>query len=245
MWNESGLFENTDVILILDCYFGPAAICGLEEKDRSVEIIAAVGMDQKAFGNASTNARFQQRTFTSRLADEVAQVLGNVDNATISFAETIGRMRATSQPERLPEYSLKLGHIGIRLSIPDTSRTRSPGSASRHSKSSSSGSAVSASPLMAVFKVHLEGTTSSSVEVQKFVDWIYSLDPNIGLELNGVFKTRSIDLIFHAPWHIWASLNGLSGFDLVCETYRRNRLSYFQQRTAPPRQSQVRLENVR
>lgn len=80
---------------------------------------------------------------------------------------------------------------------------------------------------MAVFKVHLDAVDASSVEVSKLMEWIYSLNPNIGLELCGVFQTHSTDLIVHAPWEIWAALNGLSGFHFIYETFGHNRLPDF------------------
>lgn len=45
---------------------------GIDGQKRSVEIIASVGHDHKALGNPSDLARIVNRTFTSRLVDEVA-----------------------------------------------------------------------------------------------------------------------------------------------------------------------------
>lgn len=107
-----------------------------------MEIVAAVGAEQKAFGNPAANPRVQTETFTSRLSDEVAQLVGNAEVVTVSFSEIIANMRKSSNPDRLPEYVLKVGHSRIRIAIPESSRTRqqgpfaASGRVARHSKSS-------------------------------------------------------------------------------------------------------------
>lgn len=52
--------------------------------------------------------------------------------------------------------------------------------------------------LMTAFKVYLEGTNGLNIEFQKLIDWIYTFNPNIRLELNRGFQTRSIELLFYA-----------------------------------------------
>lgn len=64
--------ERTDAVTILDnCYSGNA-IRGSSSTERTAELLAAVSMDQKAYGNLNDMARIQNRTFTARLAGEVA-----------------------------------------------------------------------------------------------------------------------------------------------------------------------------
>lgn len=230
LWSPTGDFNNADVILILDCCYSGTVTRGIKQDDKSVEIIAAAGMDQEAHGNASNLLRLQKRTFTSRLADGVAQVVGDKDKSSIAFAEIIATMRKASNLERLPEYFLRQGKIGIRLAIPNTSRIKAQGpmslqeKQSRHTKSFSSDMAPSGPSLMAVFKIHLKQVDSTSPEVAKLVEWIHSLNPNIGFELNGVFQGHSTHILLHAPWHTWAVLNGLPGFDLICETFGGNQM---------------------
>lgn len=157
-WGDDENFYKTDFILILDCCYGGMATLGLKLEDRTVEIVSSVGMNQKAHGNPSDIARIQHNTFTTRLANEVAQAVGNPSEPTISFSELVTIMRQKSHVDRLPEYALKLGNVGVRLTISITSRTRlqetMPPSerVSRHFKSSSSRSAASESPPMAVFR---------------------------------------------------------------------------------------------
>ena len=123
LYRNSAEFTNADVIIILDCCFRGAATRAIGQDERSVEIIAAVGSSQEAFRNASNQIRLQQKTFTSSLADEVARVVGNPAKSSVAFAEIISFMRAVSNPDRLPEYRLRRGTIGIRLGIPEKSRS--------------------------------------------------------------------------------------------------------------------------
>lgn len=123
LYRNSAQFTNADVIIVLDCCFGAVATRAIGQEERSVEIIAAVGSSQAAFGNASNQVRLQQKTFTSRLADEVARVVENPAKSSVAFAEIINSMRAVSNPDRLPEYRLRRGTIGIRLGIPEKSRS--------------------------------------------------------------------------------------------------------------------------
>lgn len=203
----------------------------MKQADRSVEIVAAVGSTQEALGNESHLVRIQKHTLTSRLADEVARAVGDPARTSIAFTEIIASLRKVSSPERLPEYFLRRGTVGIRLAIPDKSRTSVPrpmlssGSGSGHMwSSSSSGTAPSASSLVAIFKIHVENANSMSPEIGKLVERIHTLHPSIGLELNGVFQGHSTEIFLLAPWSTWAILNGLSGFQLLCETRGRNRL---------------------
>ena len=47
----------------------------------------------------------------------------------------------------------------------------------------------------------------------------------MGLEITGVYQTRSTMIIFHTAWSLWAQLAGLPGFSLICEATGRNRIS--------------------
>lgn len=244
-WEPEVVFDKTDVVIILDCCFSAKAARGTIQEDRTVEIISAVGMAQKALGNPSDVARFRNRTFTARLADEVARMIGSPDKTSITFSELVAKMREISQPERLPEYALKLGGTSVRLSISKIKSqgvVPSSGKSHGHFKSSSSGSSDAENP-MAIFKIHLGQADSSSDEVIKLVEWIHTLHPTIGLELTGVFRGRSTELIFHAPWILWKMLDGLHCFDLVCETFGRNKLSEIPSQKKI--QSREQLENLR
>lgn len=132
-----------------------------------------------------------------------------------------------TQPYGLTSYFVYLLPVTrhVRLPIPNTSRTLLQGVApSRHSKSSSFDSTTSKSVVTTVFKAHIENANSSYVEIKKLVDWIHTLNSSIGLELSGVYQSRSTELINHVPWTICVLLNGLSGFGLICETFGRNKL---------------------
>lgn len=248
-------FQNTDAVLILDSCFSGLATRGTDDRNRSVEIIASVGLDQSAHGNSSDNARLQNKTFTSQLADEISRRIGNQEITSISFAEVIDELRRTGHPERLPQYRLQLGRVGVRIAIPTQAELpphprpagQSGDSSQRHqrvvSSESSVGSIATVPPkVMAIFKVHLEGTNAESPEVLKLVQWLHSLNPNIGLQLNGVYMARSTAILFMAPWYLWAQLRERRGFSLVCETFGSNmlpamlsRLSQHQHQQQSPR----------
>ncbi|KAI9787655.1 MAG: hypothetical protein M1839_000186 [Geoglossum umbratile] len=233
-YNNSG-FEMTDVVLILDSCYSAQATRGFEAASRSVEIICSVGTHQKALGNASDLARVQNRTFTSRLADSVAQSVSKGDSSSVSFVEIVEELRGKSLPERLPEYSLHVGRVGIR--VPILGQARLPphlraytGHRQTPSGSSASEGSSTATPetsrLTAVFSAHL-GDNPSSEEVKKLVEWVHALNPAIGLELTGIHRSQSTVLVMVAPWHIWAQLKGLPGLALVCNSFGQNMLPSF------------------
>jgi hypothetical protein len=122
----------------------------------------------------------------------------------------IASMREVSNSNRISVYFLRQGKIGISLLIPNQSRTKvqrpMPSSKRefRHTKSSSSGTAASASGLMAVFKIHLENANSMSSEVGKLVEWIHRLHSSNDLELSDVFQGNSTGTVVYAPWSTWA-----------------------------------------
>lgn len=229
-WTDEVVLDRVDVIIILDCCYSVTSARGSPKADRTVEIVSAMGMSQKALGNPSTVARIQNRTFTSRLADEIAKTIGNPEKSSFCFAEIVAQIRGTSRLECVPEYALKLGGPSIRLSIP---RPRpqagtSSGKSHDHSRSSSSISATPDNDVMAIFTVRSNNADISDDEVSRLVEWIHSLHPSIGLELTGIYRGRSTDSIFfHAPWALWTMLDGLDDWQLICEPFGRNRLGQF------------------
>lgn len=237
MLSDKEPFRNSDVILILESCFAGTAIRGMDSRDRSLEVIASVGYDQSALGNPFDYVHLQNRTFTSRLTDEVAKRIGREDVSTISFAKIVDELRKKSNPDRLPQYCLQVGRAEVRIPIPSTAKVpphlrlealsgSSPIHHRRLTSSESSAGYEASTPqaVIAIFKVHLENTNAASPEVVKLVQWIHSLNPNIGLILSGVYMSRSTELIFMAPRHLWAKLCLHRGFSLVCETFGSDRL---------------------
>jgi hypothetical protein len=175
--NEDPL-RDTDVVLIIDsCYSGHATRG--QALGRSVEIIAAVGAEQRAFGNPSELARVQRRTFTSRLADEVA-IRACRGNRSVSFAEIVGVLRNASNPDRLPEYQLRMGRVGTRVPLLGEAAPSAGIASERRRVSLSESSTFSPSPptpeYAAVFTVHLTDTDPENVEMKNLINWIHSLD---------------------------------------------------------------------
>lgn len=81
---------------------------------------------------------------------------------------------------------------------------------------------ISPARLMPYFEVHLSGTDLESAETVKSIYWIDTLNSNIGLELNGVYMSNSIDMFFSGPWPTWAKLSHLPRFELMCEAHSIN-----------------------
>ena len=104
----------TDICMILDCCYSGLATRGTDTGDWSGELVASVGPDQKALGNWSYLTRLQNKTFTSRIADEVAREVGR-GATSINLAAIIATLRQHSNPEIIPIYHLKSGNHGIRI----------------------------------------------------------------------------------------------------------------------------------
>ena len=249
---------DTDIVLILDSCFSGTATRATNIEDRSVEIVASVGQSQMALGNIPDLARVQYRTLTSRLADEVARQVGQ-GASSIAFVDLIENLRLTSQPQRMPEYKLRVGKVGIRVpnlgysSVPP--HLRLSGQQRRRASLSQptmlapmmSRLSVDTPRLSAVFKVHVRSDDPTGEEAHNLVKWVHSLSPALGLELVGVYKTHSTEFLFHAPYYVWAQLNGLPGYSLVCESIGRNLLpelvSKIETKAAPSRLT-VQSENI-
>ncbi|KAI9673864.1 MAG: hypothetical protein M1817_002070 [Caeruleum heppii] len=237
--NDFGL-DQTDVVLILDSCFSGLATRGLLDQDRSVEILASVGTTQQALGNHPDLARVQNRTFTSRLTDEVVRRVGRRNTSSVSFAEVVGELRRQSHAQRLPQYHLHLGKLGIRIPIlREQTWDRRQDSLSETSWSSQDdGRASTIPPYRAVFTIHLPSATVGSQELEKFLEWLQSLDSSIGLELTGVYEARSVKLMLEADWHIWAKLAGHQNLSLVCDVFGQNRLKDFLPKHQLPEEQQ-------
>jgi hypothetical protein len=255
-FDESDVPPDTDVCMILDACYSGVATRGVEGRNWTAELVAAVGPQQKALGNWSYLARTQNKTFTSRVADEVAREVGK--GATgISLADIVSTLRQHSSSDRKPIYQLKAGMFGIRIpnlknvSFPPHQRTFSqhqrrqaalsaPAASSSVLPSITSPSHGSLQPfatpsgLSAVFQVHLNAVDPTGPEAQKLLDWLLSLGEELGIKLMGVYKTKSTTMLFHVPWVLWAHLDGLSGFELVCEPTGRNLLGPLMNRIQSP-----------
>ncbi|KAI9766247.1 MAG: hypothetical protein M1840_006661 [Geoglossum simile] len=228
---EDSTFCDADIILILDSHYSGAATRDSPLTTRSVEVVAAVKADSEII------AEIKNDTFTSRLAEMVLQHVRRGDSS-ISFAELVSELRESNYPDRYPEYWLRTGRVGVRVpvlanvSVPLHYRTlMSPNSlATGHRNSGirdilrSSSPSASTSNYMALFSVRIGDADASSEEVRKLVEWVHSLDPSIGLEVTNVYPSYPTVIIFYSPWSLWAQLNGLPGFSLICEALGRDKL---------------------
>ena len=246
LFDESEVPPDTDVCIILDACYNGVAMRGAGGRNWTAELVASVGSQQKALGNWSYLARTRNKTFTSRVADEVAREVGK-GAVDISLADIVSTLRQHSSSDRMPVYQLKAGTLGIRIPnlknipVPSHQRTLSQHQREQAALSTPAFSSVllsitspshgSLQPsattpgLSAVFQVHLKAVDPTGPEAQKFLDWLFSLGAELGIELIGVYKTNSTTtMLFHVPWVLWAHLDGLPGFELVCEPTGRNLL---------------------
>jgi hypothetical protein len=223
------LLSNVDLIMIYDSCYSGLATRGFESIGRSVEVLFAVDVAQKALGNFTDVARTQNIKFIVRLATEVARRVGRGDTA-ISFAQVIGELRNSSQSELMPAYTLESGNVGIRISLRMTKEPPRPSSIGHQSgsfESSVATSSSSASRATVIFKVRLKECSpdDDGPEVSKLVEWLHTLHPNLGLELSGINESGSIILLMEGLWPLWVELRGLSGFEIMADTFGDNRLS--------------------
>lgn len=100
--------ERTDVVIILDSYFSGNVIRATPSTERTVELLAAVSADQRAFGIPSDSARIRNRTFTARLAGEVAIRRGRKEKSLV-LSDVLADLRSQSNVGRLPVFETVAG----------------------------------------------------------------------------------------------------------------------------------------
>ena len=112
---------DVDVVMIIDsCCSGSATRALPTQTRRVVEILAACEPEATALGNkpssAAVKARTQNRTFSAKLADIIAEQKGKGE--PLSFAEMMTIVEKDS-PKIKPFYNLFIGSTSVRLPFPD------------------------------------------------------------------------------------------------------------------------------
>ncbi|KAL1855091.1 hypothetical protein Plec18170_004507 [Paecilomyces lecythidis] len=191
-----------DVVIVLDCCYSCLAPKAAQPVSRSVEILAAA--DANARGAHVPGERV---SFSAELAAKVAQ-LKETGRQTIDMAELIAIVRAES-PERKPTHTMPLGISSACLPFPG----------------SVPGAAHPAGPptLRAVFGIKVDQDFSDQ-ELRDLIGWLHSLNPNVGLTLEGVYKTSSTGFIFQGSYAIYSKLKGLPSVKLIFECSTPNYL---------------------
>ena len=244
--------EQVDVVIILDSCFSGNVIRATPLANWTVELIAAVSADQLAFGNPSDSARIVNRTFTAKLAREVALRRRGREEKSLVLLDVIATPRSHSNTERLPLFQPLAGSKSIRIPLKlrignNSILSRPPRRALGCSESSEN-----ATPnLRVIFILHIDWTPNDN-DLQSLVDWIIGLDSSLGLELTGVHLSWSTLLTFSALWRVWANLQGLPSFNFVAEVFGENLLltlacSPFSQVVVPIAQTslnELKSENV-
>lgn len=105
-----------------------------------MQLIAAVSADQLALGSRSDSARTVNRTFTAKLAEEVAIRRGREEKSLV-LSDVIANLRSHSNAERLPLFQTIAGSKAIRIPLKprigiETIPSRPPHGALRSSESS-------------------------------------------------------------------------------------------------------------
>lgn len=244
-------FPDTDCILILDSCFSGAAkrhhslfepdeSGGSSEPNWSAELVCSVGPAQKRRRNWSDLARGQDKTFTSRLADEVAREVER-GVTTVRLTDIIANLRETSSPDRLPEYQLEAGIVGI--GIPNLSRLGAPPYPRPFTPLPTLLRPSSPTPNLSVmFQIHLNRVAPEDVAIEQLITW--SQNRGLDLELVGVYKSRPTTVQFRGPYQLWAQVNGLPGFSFICEILdRRNMLEDIRHHMDIRRESSWELES--
>ncbi|MCJ1347877.1 hypothetical protein MMC31_006107 [Peltigera leucophlebia] len=94
-----------------------SAIRGIENSDRIVEVISAVGPTQTALGNEpSQDQRVSAITFTARVTTEIAYQ-HKEGASSICFAEIIQSLKERSSKLRGPQYKLMVGTQAIQVPL--------------------------------------------------------------------------------------------------------------------------------
>lgn len=248
--------ERTDVVIILDGCFSGNVIRAIPQGERTVEILAAVSANQLALGNPSLSGRNLNRTFTARLAGEVAIKRGREEKSFV-LSDIISGLRCHGNAQRLPMFETALGSMAIRIplkartgneSIPSRPPRGALGSSESSELQDPSRSTDATPNLRVIFTLHIDRTPDDN-DLQSLVRWVQALDPFHGLELTSIHLSRPTLLTFSALWRVWASLKGLPCFSFVSEVFGENLLvrSSFSQVAVPTAQTglkELKSENI-
>jgi hypothetical protein len=201
-----------DTIFILDSCYSGHVTRSATDVSRVVEVLAAVGVGEEALGNNPLRPKIQNRTFSAKLAGEIAQAKGKA--ASVEFSEIMASLRSNS-PSKKPVHSILLGPNSIRLSF----SPKQPSLPSRFSQN-----LQPFAPYRAVFALHLTDDLTEE-EIEHVSNWIAALDPSIGLTVESVYRTNSVGFIVEGPYSLFSKLSGLPGVALVFEGTSGNLIS--------------------
>jgi len=76
----------------------------------------------------------------------------------------------------------------------------------------------------AVFALHLADNLTDD-GIKRLVNWITTLDPTVGLTVDGVYQTNSVGIVISGPYSVFSKLSGLPGVALIFEGTGGNLLS--------------------
>jgi hypothetical protein len=200
-----------DVVFLFDCYY-PDYLATREVAGpdcRVVEVLAA--MDIKSPGAVG------EVSFTGKAARKMAS-LKKKGQRSVELAELISMLREESR-SKLPFQFLKMGTSSVRLRL---------GHSTIHD---SVPPPIIGSKLRAVLNITLLDNFSKE-ELHGFIRWIHSLNPTVGITLEGIYKFKhkislesdscrkspAYSIILQVPYALYTKLRGIPGIELICET---------------------------
>ncbi|OAL69645.1 hypothetical protein A7D00_6359 [Trichophyton violaceum] len=190
-----------DAVFIIDsCEAGSAGLT--VRVDGTFELLAAVPEQKTAFGTSA--GQNQKRTFTAKLANAAAIAQGKA--RSVDFAELLDSAYSLSSA-KFPVHKLLSGSVSIRVKFPCRAHANLPQPPAPLPLSMKV-------PTKVLFSCHfLEDPASEATKKLRF--WIELLDPDIGLQVTGVFQTESTVLILLAPYTVFCTIRTLPGITLI------------------------------
>ncbi|KAE8154512.1 hypothetical protein BDV25DRAFT_135946 [Aspergillus avenaceus] len=199
---SSDVPQNIDVVLLFDACYSPVATRNYTSATQIVEILLPVDDSSIVAFSAGETA-----SLTGKLANEII-ARKNQGARYVELSELIAFLREQS-PVKKPSHRVLVGTNSLRFTIPENETAtgyQPPGPATR-----------------TVFSLRLvKGLTKEQLGL--FVEWVRTLPQEVGLKLDGVYETKSMVLVFCAPWTFWSKMKGYRFVSFISETLTPNLL---------------------
>ncbi|DAA75710.1 TPA_exp: Uncharacterized protein A8136_1432 [Trichophyton benhamiae CBS 112371] len=184
------------VFIIDSCEIGSARLT--VRVDDTFELLAAVPEQKTTF--ATSGRQNQKQTFTAKLANAAAIAQGKA--RSVDFAELLDSAYSLSSA-KFPVHKLLSGSVSIRVKFSGLAHSSLP-----QPQPPASLPLSMKVPAKVLFSCHfLEDSASEATK--KLRSWIELLDPEIGLQVTGVFQTESTVLILLAPYTVFCTMRTL------------------------------------
>ncbi|EEQ31270.1 hypothetical protein McanMca71_006841 [Microsporum canis] len=176
---------------------------GSLKQGETVELLAGVDDETTAFSRTTVGRR---RTFTSKLADQVA--LASARMLSIDFIELLQRTYDASVAKK-PVHKFLAGNIPIRLPFASGKKASLP-------QSPTIQLSMITGEYTVVIACHIVDDPSSTA-VKRLVKSIEDIHSLIGVTVDQVYRCRSSGLVLRVPHSILLSLETLPGIKVMFE----------------------------